>query len=826
MKKKRKTTQCSRIAFKTLSFLLAIVLVTGMLFPVVYADSDEQKNPVKPESEEASAGEEGVPFKLPLLRGDLSPAEAKTAELDMSTVPCVISAEDIESQDHVKRLYEQEPDDYTIMFQNRDLSKTTYIFSVPVKNSGNDVVSGISARPGDISINATASGAGFSVQISNAALVARLGDPDIPGGLMSYNIGTCVIKSIEVSDGLMSGGGPAASVDIVEEIRGIADARAGAPETAVSSVLKLSVTELPASLSSGNGITYIMMNTSDIAGDYNIRTKTNSMQCLKNVNDQLCIGAGYYTSPSVRWLIQAYGGNTFAIRSQSSQTMYMMEREAAPVLLHYEYTEYHEWYITYETTVDGVDYWSIMTTSWRHLSGANQTVGLVEADDPVKDSCLWELRDKKNFIGVTSISVPDHLNFIVGEEIDFESLVTYHPSNATYTHVIVSGVNSSIVGEVDHANLFEALACGVNKVYIRYAYDDEAGGGGQCAIICSTGPVDIRSSFTHMLRTKNDTSKLLTLNVSTSNINSTSLSLSAINDTWNYITQAFTLTEAYRGAYKVTAALSTAQYEAPAYNGNGVMTGDYYLADENTKKNTLALSGSSIALTTYSAYDASKHWYIVRNGDYYSFINAGNTNYALSFTSSSVGVGSYSAFSDSFKWKTTFLGMNVPLIKQSHNNYCGVASTLQILYALNSSQIDRTSDDLKDQMDALAPSIMVGDTGERPQIVAVLQKEDGRYNAIWSNPGSMGVHMKNCLEQGRPGILHMIPSLFPRYISNGCNIGDGHYICIIGYDAESDYLVFSDCSCFTANFGIYLVRPSDLGGIPAMKGLVRVPLSN
>ena len=825
MKNNQKANRSYRTASKTLSFMLAVVLIAGMLIPVGYADSTGTGEPVTLNSEDASAQVEEIPFELPLLPGDLSPEEAKTAELDMSTVPDVISAEDIISQKHVKRLYEQEPDDYTIMFQNRDLSKTTYIFSVPVKNSGTVDMSDISARKNESCINVSSSGTRSAVQVNNAALSARLGNPDIPGGLMSYNIGTCVIRSIGASDSLMSEGGSAASVDIVDEIRSIADARAANPEADVSSGFNLTVRDMPASLNSGSGITYIMMNTSDIAGDYAIRTKNSGLYYLKNVNNNVGIGTGSNSTPSARWLIAACGGNTFTIRSQSSQTMYMMERSSAPVLLYYEYSENHEWNITYETTVDGVEYWSIMTTSWRYLYQSNGSVGLVNADDSPDDSCLWGFMNKITCVDVSTISVDDHANVIVGDEIDIESLVTYYPSNATYKNITLTGVNSSMLDELETDTLFEVLAVGVNKVGVAYSYNDDISSA-QSAIICSTGELDIRSSFTHMLRTKTDASKLLTLNVSQSNLSSTSLSLSAINETWNYITQAFTLTEAYCGAYKVTAALSTAQYEAPAYNGSGVMTGAYYLADENTKNNTLAMSGQNLCLTTYSASAASKHWYIVRNGDYYSFINAENTNYALSFSSTSVGVGSYSASSDSYKWQTTFLGMNVPLIKQSHNNYCGVASTLQILYALDSSQIDRTSDDLKDQMDALAPSIMDGDAGSRSKMVDVLGIEDGRYDAIWSNPGSLGVHMKNCLEQGRPGILHIIPSLFPRYIANGCAVGDGHYICIIGYDSESDYLVFSDCSCFTVNYGIYLVRPSNLGGIAALRGLVRVPITN
>ena len=201
----------------------------------------------------------------------------------------------------------------------------------------------------------------------------------------------------------------------------------------------------------------------------------------------------------------------------------------------------------------------------------------------------------------------------------------------------------------------------------------------------------------------------------------------------------------------------------------------------------------------------------MRNGDYYSFINAGNTNYALSFSSTSVGVGSYSASSDSYKWQPTFLGMNVPLIKQSHNNYCGVASTLQILYALDSSQIDRTSDDLKDQMDALAPSIMVGAVGDRSEMLKILQVENTKYR-VHDNKTPEAIYS---IQSGYPCIAHVKPTqLFPRYIEYGVTYEGGHFITVIGYDSVSGYLVFSDCSYVTSgsrtNFGIYLVDCADL----------------
>ena len=158
----------------------------------------------------------------------------------------------------------------------------------------------------------------------------------------------------------------------------------------------------------------------------------------------------------------------------------------------------------------------------------------------------------------------------------------------------------------------------------------------------------------------------------------------------------------------------------------------------------------------------------------------------------------------------------MPLIKQSHNNYCGVASTLQILYALDSSQIDRTSDDLKDQMDALAPSIMDGDSGSRYKIVYNVLVNDNLEYEVKTSTAS-GVMAS--LQSGYPCIAHLNPAVFTRYQQYGTNVGDGHYCAVIGYDPVSDFFVFSDCSYLPGNFGIYLVHPSDYDS--ANKGMVR-----
>ncbi len=292
------------------------------------------------------------------------------------------------------------------------------------------------------------------------------------------------------------------------------------------------------------------------------------------------------------------------------------------------------------------------------------------------------------------------------------------------------------------------------------------------------------------------------------------------DDTWDNVSQAFSFTETYRGAYRITATLTTEQYEAPSYNGSGVMTGTYLLADEKDKNNTLGMSGISLSLGAFtSSTNTAQLWYIVKNGTGYSFINAANTNYALSFSGSTVGVGVYSNTAAAYKWNTNYLGINVPLIKQSHDNYCGVASTLQVLYGLNSSQIDRTTDNLIDQMETLAPRIMEDGSGYRYKIRNVLDVDNILYK---DTSGSSSEDAISSISAGYPCIAHVNTYTFPRYVSIGGNYVGGHYITVLGYDSVSDMLLFADCSYLNNRYGIYLVKCSDLdasGSIHAYVGV-------
>ena len=67
------------------------------------------------------------------FEGDLSLEELETAKLADKDTPEIVSQESIEENGHVNRLWEQEEDLNSIVFQNRDGTKTMYYYNYPVK---------------------------------------------------------------------------------------------------------------------------------------------------------------------------------------------------------------------------------------------------------------------------------------------------------------------------------------------------------------------------------------------------------------------------------------------------------------------------------------------------------------------------------------------------------------------------------------------------------------------------------------------------------------------------------------------------------------------
>ena len=67
------------------------------------------------------------------FEGDLSIEELQSAKLNDEDTPEIVGQDNIEEKGHVNRLWEQEEDLNSIVFQNRDGTKTMYYYNYPVK---------------------------------------------------------------------------------------------------------------------------------------------------------------------------------------------------------------------------------------------------------------------------------------------------------------------------------------------------------------------------------------------------------------------------------------------------------------------------------------------------------------------------------------------------------------------------------------------------------------------------------------------------------------------------------------------------------------------
>lgn len=115
---------------KIIAYVLVLSLSLTVLQPLsVFAA--ENVNASETTLEKWVPSEEDM--RLPNTKGDLTLEQLETAKLSAEDIPEYISRQDIEEKGHVNRLRAQEPDDNTIVFQNRDGTKTAYFFSSPVK---------------------------------------------------------------------------------------------------------------------------------------------------------------------------------------------------------------------------------------------------------------------------------------------------------------------------------------------------------------------------------------------------------------------------------------------------------------------------------------------------------------------------------------------------------------------------------------------------------------------------------------------------------------------------------------------------------------------
>lgn len=76
---------------------------------------------------------EPIDFVNGLGRGEKSYAELQSMSVDLASLPTFINAEVALEKKHVHRVKEQEANLHTVIYQNQDGTKSTYLFAQPVK---------------------------------------------------------------------------------------------------------------------------------------------------------------------------------------------------------------------------------------------------------------------------------------------------------------------------------------------------------------------------------------------------------------------------------------------------------------------------------------------------------------------------------------------------------------------------------------------------------------------------------------------------------------------------------------------------------------------
>jgi len=858
MKNQKRTTNR-----QILSLLLALLMLF-FCFPVTALGTDELEEPVsevpqntQPESnivEDEFFGEEEefIPWELELEEGDLNLVELKTAELSPSETPEIISAALIEEKGHVNRLYEQEPDVFTIMFQNRDGGKTTYVFSHPVKtvspsgsytdmtasqiqaivNSASASTNATAGMSGSLSL--TASGNKMQINLGSDFIKSRLGNPDAEKPIMSYNIGEFVIFKAGAST--LTSGIATATYDVTDEAREWATPGSQLPKFTFTPETDDTQIEADDNVSLGGSIGVITpiveeeivvmaVTVSDFAGEFSVKsTDTNNyLVCSVTGNLSTQSTAG---SPYRKWYFQYFDDNMYQIIPMARQNTKLSYYDGVFSTAAQSETDSVVWEIeavTTNTFTFGIGDYYYLSPDLDFVQGF---------DNPPPTWILGDGNDSGSFMN--SVTIASDTAFVWKNSIIEIPPITPYPSSSYYAasgeyYDWICSTPSAMTFDGDYSLTFNSP--GVYTVYLKYKFNPSITSNSFTVIV--SDDYDITSGAVYLIRpyeaniTAN--TKLLTMNVGTSS-NTLSLSswksvydeaLGTSTSRWNDQTQAFTITNVGAETYKISAIMSTNQYNPP--RNLSYSFSSYYLINKNTVKNTISMdneygisliaAAASTAPNTLTITSNSK-WYIYLDNSVYYFVNAAHLTRYLAYSSTDI---QSSTDITSAKWSLTFCGVDAPCIKQNTDNFCGPASVLQSVYGYAGDPIiAEPTDLLSTQVSAVASAIGVPANGRGTymnELYTVINGSQMLNSNVYKKafkPSTVDEYkniIKTSLENGCPIIVHVNISRLNYYPDSYTY---GHYVCVIGYDSATGNVLISDCTYVTKYFGLYVVSIENL----------------
>ena len=852
---KHKTAKANvRTRTRLLSLLLA-VLMTFFCFPVTALGTDEAEGADNTAQENtqsaANTAEEGeffgeveefIPWELELEEGDLDLLTLKTAELDPSEKPEIISYALIEEKQHVNRLYEQEPDVFTIMFQNRDGGKTVYVFSHPVKTvSPSGVYTDMTAAQIQAAVNSTAastnatgiassslsltaSGSKMQIALGSDFIKSRLGNLDAEKPIMSYNIGEFVIFKARAST--LTNGISDITYDVTDEAREWATPGSEVPK--FTFVPEISDTQIEAddNVSLGGSVGIITPTVEEeivvmslayslAAGQYSMKSISDGKFLFATTTERILTGSTLYV-PDGKWHFQYLSNGKYYIKPLARQNMFLSYYEDSLCLLPQADNEDEPqptmWTLNLQSNSTGY----IHTSDSMYISsGLNMVPGVEE------NISMWQLGNHDDAELVRSIT-RSNIMISPGESVDVPVIakspdVTAYTSNDEYFEWV--SLDSENIGYNIDDGFYVNETYGVYRIYCRYKFNPEIVS--NTAVIIISDDYDITSGAVYLIRpyetTIDSSTKLLTMSVGS---NSNSLSLSGWETDWHDSSQAFTITDVGSYAYKISAILSTNQYNVTFDSSDLPYDNEYLLPNKNTLSNTLSMTNDrTLQLHSYTAV-ATQKWYIYFKNDECHFVNASFTSYNLLYSSANNSVFVTNTNTNQ-SWYITRIGIDVPCIKQITDYYCGVASTLQVIYGINSSKANTLGNNLCEQLYTLAgEDHMNVSAGSSASYTAIKNALKNILNTDYSDQyfkttSVISSRIIGSINKGYPLIAKVESrklSYYPdSYAYNPNNQTYGkHYICIMGYDIKTDKVIINDCNYNDNYFGIRAITFNDL----------------
>lgn len=808
---------------------------------------------------------EEVPFEFELEPGDLPWEQLGTATLAASDIPVCISPALAEARGHVNRLYLQEPDDYTVMFQNRDGSKTIYVFSYPVKSTG-------------MSMNTAA-----TIQVNGSAISFASGNiitSRIGVDLFDYNIGYCEVQTF--FGGLLTADG----VNITEDARGWARSESSAGNlvynmsgaaaaeynmnisATANATLVPGITITPIDPTPSGGITVMAITYSELAGLMSFKSVSNNQYLTLTTSStpSLTTSASLIVKYS-QWIVQfdATFGYILANASNVPNT-FIGTTSGQNVLSIGSISELS--CVFGLTIVSSGD--STVTIGYDNLA-LDPLLSIYEnnpEDDAFPTACEWRIVNHHSVVLVSGINSTSSTR-IEQSGVAFMFGYTFSGQSPTYYDIDLCSASN----DQPFTKFYEddEYWCTINTpgVYSVYYKDSVTGVSSEnFLLIVQSSLPSFEEKKTYSIRPVNaptyylsmsgssvertgynslvvsEMSYILNEGIQTSVEYSNSYQFIDVRyERWNTVSRLFRFDAVpnMESIYMISAILSTSQATRPNVSIDGAdYDGDLYnLRDDTAVPNTVNYSGTTPQTKVYS--DADPNTYIIpcNMGSYYvlvclnSFDSTTGTVKALKHVSNGVELSTYSVSDTSLRWYVDHVGVDAPLIMQTRNYYCGYTNVLQILHGSDYESIV-PGNDLNEKIEYIAnlygtPTSMAGSESVYSNILSKLVTNTSltasrdSINHPWHTHSisqeDMRDKIKDSLDLGwAPMILSFAGNVpFKQAYLNKDNEVTGHYIVVIGYDEASDCVIISNChyadkATGTENqrmFGIFAIPAAD-----------------